>query len=49
MVVENENTGSALVLRRNENNGGGAVATAENDKLFENDQNNYLQTVTAFS
>lgn len=49
MVVENENTGSAIMLRQNDNNGGRILTTAENAKLVECEQNNYLQTVNAIS
>lgn len=45
MAIENETTGSALVLRNNGDNG----ATGEIDKLVENEQNNYFPAVTAFS
>lgn len=48
MVVENEGSSSALVLRKTDNNGD-AIATGENDKLVENEQNNYFPVVTAFS
>lgn len=50
MTVENENNGTAVVLRKNnDNNGGEVIASAENVKLVENEQNNYMQTVTAIS
>lgn len=45
MAIENETTGSALVLRNNGDN----VATGEIDKLVDNEQNNYFPAVTAFS